>query len=340
MWGKTEMRLGEMGEAGLIQAVFTRLAGGPDVVRGVGEDAAVLDLGGERLVLFTVDTLVEDVHFRRVYTSFCDLGFKALAVNLSDIAAMGGRPTHAVVSLAVPADTTVDDVQALYVGFREAAADYGVSLVGGDTVRHPRGIVVTVAMLGLVERDRVLYRDGAAPGDLFYVTGNLGASAAGLYLFQNPGLNCPVGVARRLKEAHLRPRPRVAAGMALAASGAVTAAEDISDGLAASLTHICTASGVGCRLDAASLPVSPDALELGRLVGKDPLDWVLSGGEDYELLFAVRAQAAGELGSRLAAAGQSLIRIGEALVPGEGLWIEDAESGRRVLAPTGYDAFR
>jgi thiamine-monophosphate kinase len=334
------MWLSEAGEAGLVREIFGRLASGPEVVRGVGDDAAVLDLGGEQLVLFTVDTLVEEVHFSRAYTSFRDLGVKALAVNLSDIAAMGGRPNHAVISLAVPADTTVADVEELYAGLGEAAADCGVSLVGGDTVRHPHGIVVTVALLGLVERDRVLYRGGARPGDLFYVTGDLGASAAGLFLLQKPGLNCSSEVERRLKEAHLRPQPRVTAGRLLAANSAVTAAEDISDGLAASVAHICAASGVGCRLQAALLPVAEEVLTLGRLAGKDPLEWTLFGGEDYELLYTVSPEAAGELAENLTTIGQSVARVGEVLPAGAGLWIEQADGSEHPLTPAGYDAFR
>lgn len=335
------MRLADIGEFGLVENLFGRLTGGPGVVRGVGDDAAVLDLGGERLVLFTVDTLVEEIHFSLSYTSFRDLGAKSMAVNLSDIAAMGGRPTHAVISLAVRADTMVEDITELYAGMGDLAAVYGVSLVGGDTVRHPHGLVITVALLGSAERDRVLYRGGAAPGDLFYVTGSLGAGAAGLFLFQNPDLTCPPGIEKRLKEAHLRPEPRVAAGAILAASSdAVTAAEDISDGLAASLTHICTASGVGCRLQAALVPIAGEVWELGRRAGKDPLEWALFGGEDYELLWTVRPGAAQELEGLLAAIGQPATRIGEALPPGEGLWIEEADSTRHPLVSAGYDAFR
>jgi thiamine-monophosphate kinase len=334
------MRLAELGEAGLLARLTRALPGGSGVICGPGDDAAVLDLGGPEAVLFTTDTLVEEVHFSRAYISFRDLGYKSLAVSLSDIAAMGGRPTHAVVSLAVPAGIAVADIEELYAGLDEAAGGHGVSLVGGDTVRHPYGIVITVALLGLAERGRVLYRGGAAPGDLFCVTGDLGASAAGLFLFQNPGLGCPPEVERRLKAAHRRPKPRVAAGHILAASDAVTAAEDVSDGLAASLAHVCAASGVGCRLRAELLPICAEVLALGRLTGKDPLEWVLSGGEDYELLYAVRPAAAGEVEGRLVAAGETVTWIGEALEPGAGLWIEHADGTRRPLVPAGYDAFR
>lgn len=334
------MRLADLGEEGLIKTVFGRLAGGPGVVRGVGDDAAVLDLGGEHLVLFTVDTLVEEIHFARAYTSLRDLGVKSLAVNLSDIAAMGGQPTHAVVSLAVPAETKLDDIEELYTGLGEMASRFGVSLVGGDTVRHPSGLIITVALLGLVARGRVLCRGGAAPGDLFYVTGALGASAAGLFLLQHPGLSCSSGVEHRLKEAHRRPEPRVTAGGLLGSSGAVSAAEDISDGLAASLHHICVASGVGCRIRAAAVPLAPDAVELGRLAGMDPLEWALFGGEDYELLFTVRPEAAAGLEDGLAAAGQPVTCIGEALTADAGRWVEERDGSRRALGGGGYDAFR
>lgn len=338
--GEARMLLRNLSEADLVRTVFSRLAAGPGVERGVGDDAAVLDLGGDRLVLFTVDTLVQEVHFSRAFTSMHDLGYKALAVNLSDIAAMGGRPAYAVVSLAAPPDTAAADVESLYAGLAEAADGYGVSLVGGDTVRHPHGLVITVALLGLAASGRVLYRGGAAPGELFYVTGTLGASAAGLFLFQNPGTDCSPETARRLQAAHRRPEPRVAAGGVLAACPGVTAAEDISDGLAPTLAHVCAASGVGGRLEAELLPVAPEAAELGRRAGRDPREWVLYGGEDYELLYAVRPDAAEDVAAKLAAAGQAVTRVGEALPPGAGLWLEYPDGTRRPLPPAGYDAFQ
>ncbi len=333
------MRLADIGEAGLVERILGRLARGPGVIQGAGDDAAVLDTGGEQLVLFTVDTLVEEVHFSRAYTSLRDLGAKALAVNLSDVAAMGGQPVYAVVSLAAPADTTMADIEALYAGLTGMADQYGVALVGGDTVRHPHGLVITVALLGLAGRERILYRKGAAPGDLFYVTGSLGASAAGLFLFQNPHPACPPKVECLLKRAHLSPEPRVAAGRLLAASGVVSAAEDISDGLALTVAHICTAGDVGARLLADRVPLPPEVRQLGQLTGRDPLEWALFGGEDYELLFTVRPGAAADLEKETAAAGWPVIRIGEVLGPQEGLWLEDAAGTRRPLVLGGYDAF-
>ncbi|MEW6458044.1 MAG: thiamine-phosphate kinase [Bacillota bacterium] len=333
------MRLADVGESGLVERLLGRLARGPGVVRGPGDDAAVLDLGGKELLLFTVDTLVEEVHFSRAYGSMRDLGAKAMAVNLSDVAAMGGRPVYAVVSLAAPAETAVADIDDLYAGLAGTAARYGVTLVGGDTVRHPHGLVITVALLGLAGRERVLYRKGAVSGDLFYVTGSLGASAAGLFLFQNPHPACPPEVEDRLKKAHLSPEPRVVAGGLLAASGVVSAAEDISDGLALTVAHICTAGGVGARLLADRVPLSPEVRRLGILTGKDPLEWALFGGEDYELLFTVRPGAAAGLEREMAAAGWPVTWIGEVLGPGEGLWLEDAAGAGRPLVPGGYDAF-
>jgi len=334
------MRLVDIGESGLVERILGRLARGPGVVRGAGDDTAVLDVGGKELLLFTVDTLVEEVHFSRAYGSMRDVGAKALAVNLSDVAAMGGRPAYAVVSLAVPAQTAVADIDDLYAGLAGTAARYGVSLVGGDTVRHPHGLVITVALLGLAGRERVLYRTGAAPGDLFYVTGSLGASAAGLFLLQNPSPACPPEVEGRLKKAHLSPEPRAAAGGLLGVSGVVSAAEDISDGLALTVAHICAAGGVGARLLADRVPLSPEARRFGAAVGRDPLEWALFGGEDYELLFTVQPGAAAEgLEREMAAAGWPVTRIGEVLGPGEGLWLEDAAGARVPLVPGGYDAF-
>lgn len=204
-----------------------------------------------------------------------ELGWKALAVNLSDVAAMGGVPGYALVSLALPPPTRVDWVTRLYEGMLEIAKEYGVGIVGGDVHRAPQ-VVITLALWGNVYASAPLTRSAARPGDRIAVTGTLGASAGGLKLFLE---GKPVPPA--LREAHLRPRPQIESGQHLLRSG-VKAAIDISDGLLADLGHVCRASGVGARVIADRVPVDP---HLREAFGGDALGLALSGGEDYQLLF-------------------------------------------------------
>ncbi|MDI6710097.1 MAG: thiamine-phosphate kinase [Thermoanaerobacterales bacterium] len=333
------MRLGEIGEEGLIKRWARGLRLSAGVVRGVGDDAAVLCAPEGELLLFTTDMLVEGVHFTPALVPYRDLGYKALAVNVSDIAAMGGTPRWAVVSLGLPPGAAVEDLDAFYAGLSEAAEAFGVSIVGGDTVRSPRDLVVNVALLGGAAPDRVLYRSGARPGDAVFVTGSIGAAAAGLFLLQHPVPECPEEVQAVLVHAHRRPVPRVAAGSALAAGGAVTALADLSDGLATDLARICAASGTGALVRARDLPVSPEARLLARLAGTDPLEWALYGGEDYELVGTARPEDLPRLRATLAAIGVPLAAVGEVRPREAGLYLRDETGRERPLSPGGYQHF-
>ncbi|MDR7485559.1 MAG: thiamine-phosphate kinase [Armatimonadota bacterium] len=304
-------RVADVGELALLARIDARI--GPasgDVVIGVGDDTAALRWPAGRLVLMTTDALVEDVHFRRATGEPADVGWKALAINASDIAAMGGTPTHAVVSLMLPGDLDVDWVDDLYEGLLEMARGAGIALVGGNLAQAP-AIIVDVALLGEVDPQVVVRRSGARPGDLVVVTGTLGRAAAGLLALEGggnaglgarpraapgavaPGGAVPGGTALEwVLAAQRRPRPRLAEGRALAASRVVRAMIDLSDGLALDLWRVCEASGVGVRLDGDRLPVDASAAEIAGAAGRDPLDVALFGGEDYELLFAVAPQDA------------------------------------------------
>lgn len=331
------MQLSELGEFGLLELITRDLSTGSGVIRGIGDDAAVYEAGAGEWQLVTTDTLVEDVHFARSYFSWRNLGYKALAVNLSDIAAMGGRPRYAVIGLCLPADTAFAAVQELYAGLTEAAQGHGVILIGGDTVRGA-SVVLNITLLGAVEPGRAKYRSGAGPGDLIMVTGTLGDAAAGLHLFQNPEDDRDAEAARRLKTAHLRPAPRVEAGRLLGASEAVTAMLDVSDGLSSDIGHICRSSAVGCLLRAERIPVSAALRETAEYLGRDPLEWALHGGEDYELLFTVSRGHAEEVGAMLERTGVPVTVIGE---------ITEADQGRRLerggrtapLAAGGFNHF-
>lgn len=334
------MKLSDLGEFGLIERLSQDLITQPaQVVRGAGDDAAVLQVvDGAHWLLFTTDMLVEGVHFSLAWARPAQVGIKTVAVNVSDIAAMGGWPTYGVISLGLPDRLTVEEVEELYQGIRQAAREYGISIVGGDTVSSPERLVINLAMLGSVEAGRAVYRSGAKPGNLIYVTGTLGKSAAGLYLCRYPELAVAPDIAVFLRQAHLEPRARLKAGRLLAAAG-ITAMDDISDGLAGELAEICRASGVGCLVRAEYIPVDPRVRTLAELVGWDPLDWALSGGEDFELVFTVPPLLARRVEESLSGAGEEYRCIGEITSAGTGMVMEMADGRLVPLNARGYDHF-
>lgn len=299
--------LGGLGERGLIRRIRKSAAANetaPGVEVGIGDDTAVLAVPPGHKLLATTDLLIEDVHFRRMSAAPSDIGWKALAVNLSDIAAMGGIPRWALVALAAPADTAVEEVDAFFAGVAEAAAPHGVTVVGGDTSAAPGGWTVNITLLG-IHPGAPRLRSHARAGDAVAVTGSLGASAAGLHALElgldrarDAGL-----VGARLAEitqAHLRPRARVAEGRWLGQAPGVHAMMDCSDGLATDLGHICRESGVGARVRLERIPVAAAAREAARALGGDAREWAVSGGEDYELLLTCDPAAADDLIAGLA----------------------------------------
>ncbi|HKD75583.1 MAG TPA: thiamine-phosphate kinase, partial [Ktedonobacterales bacterium] len=271
-----------------------------DVVVGVGDDAAVIDLGDDRVLVATCDALVEDVHFRLRTVNPESLGRRALAVNLSDCAAMGAIPRFALISLLAPRDTDTALLDAIYAGLRAEAEAYGVAIVGGNVARNPERLILDITLLGMGRRHRLLLRSGARAGDAIGVTGTVGTAAAGLLVVEDGQLAAQISVEGRatVLQAIHTPSPRVAAGQWLADHGA-TAAIDISDGLAADLGHLCTASGVGAQIDAATLPIAPVTREVAGATGRKARDLALFGGEDYELLFTVPAEQATALARQL-----------------------------------------
>jgi thiamine-monophosphate kinase len=307
------------------------------VLLGVGDDAALLEVAAGRRVVATADALVEGVHFRRDWTSPEDLGWKALAVNVSDVAAMGGEPLAALISLALPRATEVAWVEAFYRGLEACASEYGCALVGGDTVGSPDRIVLQVALLGTVEPERVRLRSGACPGDRVCVTGTLGDSAAGLALLQAGGELRDRPDFAALLQAHRRPSPRLTAAWILAAEPAVTAMMDLSDGIASDLRHIVAQSGAGARVEAAALPISKAAREAATLLGADPLEWALRGGEDYELLFTVTPETFPRLAALLTGAGVTATAVG--VITASGYTLVTPDGDEQPLSPEGFAHF-
>ncbi len=326
------MKVSGIGEFGLIARLAAAVGAGrpAELVVGIGDDAAVWR-AGETYLLATTDTLVEGVHFLPRLTPWEDLGWKALAVNVSDVAAMGGRPLFALVTLALSPETDVADVDALYAGLRECAEGVGIAIAGGDIVRAPQ-VSVTVALIGEAQvrdgRPLLLRRDAARPGDAIAVTGTLGDSAGGL---------------RRLREgapptdplvrAHLQPRPPLAMAQEAARLG-ITCGIDISDGLLQDLGHICETSGVGVTIRAGAVPISG---HLDQAYPDDALALACTGGEDYEMLFSGRGEVFEKLQS---ATGAPLTIIGEITGGPPRVRLLDATGNNITLDTSGWDHLR
>lgn len=267
------------------------------VVVGIGDDAAVVDpaaaadgVASPKRLLLAVDTMVETVHFKQSTMRDEDVGYKALAANISDIAAMGGVPLHALVSVSVPPSYTPERMRRLYDGLYECAGRYGVAIAGGDTTSAPEHLVVAVTVTGTVEAGRELRRSGAKPGDAVFVTGPVGMSAAGLHALlakeaqgERDGLT-PFQEQAVLVKAHQRPSPSVRAGRLLLERGSCRALNDVSDGLASELWEIAEASGLRLVISEKLLPMSGSMAAYASSTGVDPLEWMLYGGEDYVLL--------------------------------------------------------
>lgn len=334
------MNLRQLGEFGLIERLALLLPPVPPGVTGIGDDAAVLPApSGSCRVLLTTDMLVEDVHFSFSFATWEQVGYKSLVVNVSDVAAMGGIPRAAVVSLAVPGDCSPANLERLYRGLARAAAEYSVTVVGGDVVSSRCGLVINIALYGEAV-DRVVSRDGATPGDLVVVTGPMGLSAAGLAAGL-AGLPSNLPAVARVLEAHLEPRAQVKVGQLAARLGA-TAMMDSSDGLSFSLYEICRQSGVGCRLYWDRIPQASEIYEVASMLQvspREPEEWILHGGEDYELVMTVPAPFFPRLQEEAVRIGRPLYAIGEITPPEQGLQLVAADGSISPLPVKGYRHF-
>ncbi len=299
-----------MNEFELIAQIRQMSVGAADgLLLGIGDDCAVIEKGNGMVWLLTMDTLVESVHFRCGWHPPELLGRKAVAVNVSDIAAMGGRPLFVLLSLGLPAGFDPAWAERLMQGLTAACREQGCLLIGGDTVRSPAGLSLTLTVIGEMRQEQVLYRHTAQPGDTVFVSGPLGWSAAGLALLE-AGKTLADTEWRQLIHAHLDPQPRVAQGQFLAQTGLVHAMMDMSDGLATDLAQICKASGVGAVIEAEILPGGSGLTAAAELLNKDALRWMISGGEDYELLFTAAESDSETLRLAGAEKGRNICPVG------------------------------
>lgn len=312
-------KLREIGEEGAWRAMkpFVASSGRNGVVVGFGDDTAAVEIPPGSRMLMTSDMLVEGVHFRPEFTSWRDLGRKAIAVNVSDIASMGGSPAHALVSIGLPPEFGVNDLKALYRGMASEAARHGAALVGGDTVRASE-VVINVALTGFVPRKQSLaLRSNCRNGQTLYLSGPVGDSAAGLALLASRRLHKHLGEpwARKLIRRHRLPVPRLELGQQLASTCGDLAMIDVSDALEREFRLLADASSATLEIDVERIPLSPALKRFCEVTHQDPLAYALGGGEDYELLFSTRHPVSGATAIGRVIEGQSAVSFSRPIPP-------------------------
>lgn len=325
-----------LGEFGLIDRIAKQTrTSRPTTLRGIGDDCAVLASSEGKVKVVTTDLLLEGIHFDLTYCPLKHLGYKAVAVNLSDVCAMNARPEQITVSIGVSGKFTLPAIDDLYAGIRAACERYGVDLVGGDTTTSLTGLTISVTAIGEQRPERLAYRGGARPGDILCVSGDLGGAYAGLQLLErekrvlkdNKSTSPAFDGYSYILERQLKPEPRVDIVDFWEAIGVVpTAAMDISDGLSSELLHICSQSDTGCRIFEDKVPIHAETRRLCDELNINPIVAALNGGEDYELLFAIRQEDYAKFQSQ---PGPEIYAVG---------YICDKQKGRRMMTTSGDEA--
>lgn len=295
------------------------------LLHGIGDDAAVIEGPRGEVWLISTDVLAEGIHFERDWCDSKMLGRKALLVNISDIAAMGGIPWFYFVSISCPYDMTEAEILGIFEGMKDAAKEYSMILAGGDTTESKKGLFISVTVVGCTVRDNIVLRDGAEQGDFIYVSGALGGSAAGLYCLKNKIFDKSY---EKFISRHLLPSPRIALGGWLAKNKCASSMIDISDGLISDLAHITSEKGVGYRLFADDIPMEGGLKEFAASFGIDIYDLVLASGEEYELLFTMSGEQEREFFDKMSRIdfGCSVTKIGE---------VGGSSSNKEILTCTG-----
>ena len=332
----------ELGEFNLIRLLDGVLgeSNSSAIACGIGDDAAVLRTGQGQVHVVSTDAFVEHYHFDRRFYSWTDVGYKAMAVNISDIAAMNAKPRFATVALGLPDEFLVRDVENIYAGLGLCARQHGVNVVGGDTTKS-REVLLSITIIGVADEDDIVYRTGGQPGDLLCVTGTLGAAVAGLYLLQHRANSDHIDAsaigstaARTVIKRHLRPIPRTDMMHVWQDAGIRPGALiDISDGLAAEVHHICKASGCGAMIEQTALPIAEGVHDVANYFGADPFTYALSGGDDYELLFAASERDCRRINSSLYTV------IGHLTGDCDAILLQNADGTSTHLTPGGHDHF-
>lgn len=307
----------------------------PEVLRGIGDDVAVIHQG-KKALLVTTDILIEDIHFERSWIDPYHLGRKALAVNLSDIAAMGGIPKYFLISMGLPKNLSLSFVSLLYRGLKEEAKRFKVDLIGGDTSLSKK-MIINVCLIGEGKSNTLIYRNGAKIGDDLYVSGTLGDSALGLKLLQDKRIKRKP---KRLIEKHLIPRPRIELGQSLAQNHLASSMIDVSDGLLGDALHLLEESRVGARIWKEYIPLSRSYQRWVQTYSEDPYELALVGGEDYELLFTASPRKRGKILSLSRSLRISISRIGEIVKRTEGFRLIGKADESVPLDQCGFDHFK
>ena len=339
--------LESVGEFGLIARFRARaIVRTPEIRRAIGDDAAVLALAAGDEAVVTTDLLIEAVHFHCDWVSARDLGWKSLAVNLSDLAAMGATPLAAFIGLGLPRDLATEWVDEFYVGLEECAAEFGATIAGGDTTASPQGVTIAVTLLGKVATGKALLRSGAQAGDALVVTGTLGDSAAGLRLLQRPEVEVATDIREPLLRKHNVPVPRLREAAAAMRVATIHAAIDLSDGLAGDAGHLAEESHVGIEIEEDAIPISPECRAAckalapdGGSCGADPIDLALRGGEDYELLLAVDSDDAARVMAAINEAGTATTVVGKVVASQQQTVVLRQPSGRVRPVAGGFQHF-
>ena len=337
------MFIEEVGEFGLIKRISgliqTKQARDEKIIAHIGDDAAVIATTPRLHTILTTDTLVQNVHFKMETITPFALGYKALAINLSDVAAMAGTPKYALVSLGLPAKTKVEFVEEIYRGMLDCGSKFGVRIIGGDTSKAPI-LVINIVISGEVEPSLLRKRSEAQIGDKILVTGELGTSAAGLVLVSDPTLVKNTEKDDALIHTHFFPTPRVKEAQIASREGA-RAMEDISDGLASEIWHICEESRVGARIFSDKVPIGERVQDVAARTNRFGTELALYGGEDYEIVLTAPEAVVDNIKAKVEADTQTKVtEIGEIVSEKEGIFLVDVEGRVSKISAFGYEHFR
>ena len=305
-----------------------------NIIKGVGDDCAVIKQADGNYLLTTCDSQVDGVHFDSLVSTPRQIGQKAVAVNVSDIAAMGGRPTYCMVSLIIPKKLKPDYIQAIYDGIKMSCASDKIQIIGGN-ITSGKQLIIDITMMGAVKSDELLLRSGAKVGDKVLVTGSLGMAAAGLKLIQNLGIL--IADKDVLIQKQLTPIARLSESVVIAQSKLATSMIDISDGLFSDIRHVCDASKVGVMIYESQIPISDSVIQIENQLGQKPFTLATSGGEDYELLFTTSAESVAKVIQLIQSkTGNLVTEIGEIVPINDGKWIIGSNNTKFPVNSTGW----